>query len=575
MAFWRKYCQEVCKPKLFLVLQCYKGLLNILICNAVIHFYSLYLYLVLVDSKLMSSSTAINYVFKEEPYLLYLLYPFFGWLADVHITRFTAIVSSLLIISAAQTLGAFVVGLAIAIEPGVWYAMIAQYTLSLIGIGLFVANAIQFGTDQMIGASAEELSTFIHWYFWSTNCLRVFLNYAAISLISYCNSTLCSYDYIQLLTMIISLVLVVIALFLVAINWRKFLISPVGYSPIVPIAKVLKFAAKNKHAIRRSAMTYWEDEVPSRLDLAKDKYGGPFTTEQVEDTKTFFQLCVLLLCGYGYSIIQDPGSLQESFDYVPPVLNVLLTEHSANFTHFMVIMGIPVFRLLILPILEHLQITMLQRMWIGYVFSLLAVAGNTSVECLVQGHTNSNATADTNNSLNYYNSANDSANSTVLQFGSVEANLVLGLLAIGTIFHAMAYIFIGMTSYEFIIAQAPQRMQGLLIGMNYAMGSSFSLTFLLLQLPIHFVLNTSIRMYLSQTIAALGVILSFAAFSFVSKWYRYRKRDDVVNEQALVEETYDRILSRRQEEEYAILHSSDLHNYPYSSINSNSTISTL
>ena len=35
--------------------------------------------------------------------------------------------------------------------------------------------------------------------------------------------------------------------------------------------------------------------MPSRLDLGKLRYGGPFTTEQVEDVKTFFRLLLVLL----------------------------------------------------------------------------------------------------------------------------------------------------------------------------------------------------------------------------------------------------------------------------------------
>ena len=43
-------------------------------------------------------------------------------------------------------------------------------TISLIilicGIGLFDANAIQFGMDQLLEASSTQLSAFVHWYFW-------------------------------------------------------------------------------------------------------------------------------------------------------------------------------------------------------------------------------------------------------------------------------------------------------------------------------------------------------------------------------------------------------------------------
>ena len=53
------------------------------------------------------------------------------------------------------------------------------------------------------------------------------------------------------------------------------------------IFRVLKFAAKHKAPVNRSALTYWEEDIPSRIDLGKSKYGGPFTTEQVEDVKTY------------------------------------------------------------------------------------------------------------------------------------------------------------------------------------------------------------------------------------------------------------------------------------------------
>ena len=41
-------------------------------------------------------------------------------------------------------------------------------------------------------------------------------------------------------------------------------------------------------------ITYCEDEWPSRLDLGKQKYGGPFTVEQVEDVKAFLGIFKVL-----------------------------------------------------------------------------------------------------------------------------------------------------------------------------------------------------------------------------------------------------------------------------------------
>ncbi len=53
---------------------------------------------------------------------------------------------------------------------------------------------------------------------------------------------------------------------------------------------VLKFAAKHKSPVNRSAFTYWEENIPSRLDLGKSRFGGPFITEQVEDVVSFLFL---------------------------------------------------------------------------------------------------------------------------------------------------------------------------------------------------------------------------------------------------------------------------------------------
>ena len=66
-------------------------------------------------------------------------------------------------------------------------------------------------------------------------------------------------------------------------------------NPVKLVAKVLCYARKHKCPENRSALTYWEDKAPSRLDLDKGKYGGPFTEEEVEDVKTFLRLLPLII----------------------------------------------------------------------------------------------------------------------------------------------------------------------------------------------------------------------------------------------------------------------------------------
>ena len=59
--------------------------------------------------------------------------------------------------------------------------------------------------------------------------------------------------------------------------------------------KVIKYALKNKHPQQRIAFTFCEDELPSCIDFGKSKYRGPFTTEKVEDIKTFLHVLVIVV----------------------------------------------------------------------------------------------------------------------------------------------------------------------------------------------------------------------------------------------------------------------------------------
>ena len=42
----------------------------------------------------------------------------------------------------------------------------------IVGSGLFEANAIQFGLDQLLDAPSDHLSAFIQWYFWGVHFIQ-------------------------------------------------------------------------------------------------------------------------------------------------------------------------------------------------------------------------------------------------------------------------------------------------------------------------------------------------------------------------------------------------------------------
>ena len=57
-------------------------------------------------------------------------------------------------------------------EPSHAYFYVIAVILFLayiVGLGLFQANAIQFGLDQLLEAPTPKLISFIHWYYWAQN----------------------------------------------------------------------------------------------------------------------------------------------------------------------------------------------------------------------------------------------------------------------------------------------------------------------------------------------------------------------------------------------------------------------
>ena len=49
--------------------------------------------------------------------------------------------------------------------------MTAVIIVVLFSLGMFEAVGIQFGMDQMVEASSDQISAFTHWYYWSMNSL--------------------------------------------------------------------------------------------------------------------------------------------------------------------------------------------------------------------------------------------------------------------------------------------------------------------------------------------------------------------------------------------------------------------
>ena len=250
-----------------------------------------------------------------------LLYPLFGLLADVYMTRYKMILGSLLILAILlifTSISAFIfTTIPVLIDADVPQCIATVGSALILAcmiacVGIFEANAIQFGTDQLMDASSTQLSAFIHWYFWIMHLGQHIL---------FCTSFIYAFvgpklqfsqeeSRLRSGTSLIVFVLVwmsgtITSLYVLHHAKRSMYVAKVGMNPLKQTWTVLNFARKNRYPLNRSAFTYCEENVPSRIDFGKVQYGGPFTTEEVEDVKSFLRLLLLLVTLFGYDIAGD------------------------------------------------------------------------------------------------------------------------------------------------------------------------------------------------------------------------------------------------------------------------------
>ena len=289
-----------------------RGALLVLLINAVVDsgqssVINLILFLLLQNNANINSSVALTYFlyFVVGTGVPQLLYPLAGWIADARIGRYKVIRISIWCMWLGQCLLSvtFLPYLMLTGSSARNYLRYVQYSLYPVafitinmGLAGFQANSIQFGIDQMLDSSGDEMSAFVHWYYWSN-----YFGGAALSIVL--RPVLNDYSLGALMAAIN-----VLFMGCSLLAWYKLkewlIIEPQGENPFKTMYQVVRFASKHKSPIYRSALTYWDDRRPTRLDLAKSKYGGPFTTEEVEDVKSFLAITTIL-ASLGLYIISD------------------------------------------------------------------------------------------------------------------------------------------------------------------------------------------------------------------------------------------------------------------------------
>ncbi len=490
-------------------------------------------------------------------------YPLAGYLADNVVGRYKIIIISLKII--AMT---FIVGAALIMAMFLLYLVITSagqfdYAGYILFMGIipicvlfyfainvsfvgFNANVIQFGMEQLHDSPAEHQSTFIYWYVWIYYLVQLVIVQPWNILQLELTTSSCLFGIL----IISSFVTIIVSLCIAHRKKNWFLINPARINPYKLVYNITRFARQHKVPIQRSAFTYCEDEIPTGLDLAKTKYGGPYTTEDVENVKAFYGILKILLCLC--PVFLATFAVDSLYWYVANFQTSSITYHyifdDSTLSSLIVVILIPIHLFFFRRFKYCYSINMLKRLGIGILFLILTLMSITAFnlplalvkkECVftppyyVYAYFGSNYT--------YYDTRADWYSEHVVT--DIDLKIPPVLLLLPRASYGISNVLLYTALYEFICAQSPPSMKGLIIGLSFAIKGVFqAISAFLLLVFIYFPISHSGS---SCSVLYYGMNLLLVAFtlivySYFAKKYKYRQRDEICNIYQYAEDYYSK-----------------------------------
>ncbi len=404
---------------------------------------------------------------------------------------------------------------------GTLYCLIGL--LYTIGVTCFIVSILQLGLDQMPDASSSNIASFNSWILFSVyvsiwigdvlyrgiwKCLR---NEAG----SYSSSSIQLWSLISVSCMGV----VIVTDFFFAKRWL--IIEPKTSDTIKIAYKVIMFAWKHKAPLNRSAFTYWEEDIPSRVDLGISRYGGPFTTEQVEDVKIVLRLLVLSLPLWVLTFSVNFSSISYSLPFVKIVIpgwtdcNVYILFACTYKSEWWILITTILFEFVIYPIVRERFPSILKRIgivaFLSFVISILFF-----ILSLVH---------------HFYKEENISLWITQVLFHFTRGLQLCFLL------HAFL---------DLVCAQAPYNTRGFFTG-YFTIGVLVSGTAGAILTENHQLKSVCTDCNLSLILFGMNCFVNLfgvVIYCFLARWYKKRVRDEEYCTQRVVEEVYDRYLSR-------------------------------
>ncbi len=506
-------------------------------------FFALYVFICAVEPNVLVATIAVA--------VIYIFSPLAGYLADVKYGRLKVLQCSTYLTLVAVIISLITTTLFNTVDHlnYFFYALLilffaAQLVLSC-GNSMYVATILQFGTDQLRDLPSAYTVFFLYAYYWSENLgtlLTTVVNIPGHELYTARNNEW-HFDSLQgtlvEITQFVAAIILVWILYL--LSKKQKWISAGGThmtNPYKLVYSVIKFALQHKQIIRRSAFTYCENEYPSRLDFGKQRYGGPFTTEQVEDVKVLLNMVKILVC-FGPVFLLDLASKitilvhykSTATEYVRNnnPIKVLFLDYEMM-SPLLIVVCTPVYLLLIKPSLASCRCNAFSRMTLSYLLLVTIFL----VFLLYRGVANDRNTRNERIFLQCKRNTSDTLTHQLI--------LVPGeyLVALYNILSSLYQILLYIASWEFICSQSPHFMKGILFGLFYAIRAFYQLLAVLMSFVIfQYWDNACIDCQSMYNLLNLMLgLMCTIIFAIVAKKYRYRKRDDICNVYQYAEDYY-------------------------------------
>ena len=299
------------------------------------------------------------------------------------------------------------------------------------------------------------------------------------------------------------------------------------------IYNVFRFASKNKHSLNPVA-TFGYAKL-TRLDNAKECYGGPFKNSEVEDVKYFKRVLILLFALGPVFVLNLPVNgyfrdliIHTGYSVHTESQNKTCADLNPQFfSNALSVFTLPIYIWVMYALLQNRRPKILHRMVLLVSLYILVAASMLVID--TAGHLSLYTNGDPQPECMFtiHNSSKP----------DVTLNMHWSVLIFPAAFDGVYYLLLA-TALEFIAAQSPHAMRGVLVGAFYFIVGIFFVLSVLLYIPFR-INSIWDNGYLGDHPPVIGcgfgyysvciviAVIGFVVLLFAVRWYQYRRRDEL------------------------------------------------